>query len=623
MALDLNASPYYDDYSDSKSFHRILFKPGVAVQARELTQVQTLLQNQIDKGFGFVLQEGAVVTGCAESKVEVEWIKILDTDSASAAVDNSTLVNYVGDTVTGGTSGIKAVIIETVTGTEAAEPATKKLYLKYTDMGGQTTYSHFTSSETLTVTSTDSGRNGKTFVTGTGTSSTDLRANYYGSTFRVTLEPGVIFAKGAFIKTEKITSLQNRYGRAVGGYVGFLITEATINSATDTTLLDPAQGSFNYNAPGADRLKYTVELKSYNASETLPENFVVYYEIQDGTALYTRTVDNPLSGLGKILAERTFDESGSYVVRGKTTNVREHLKTATNNGVFSSSLGGNADGLVIGVQPGRCYVGGHKRDLRETKRLVIRKTSNVVTKESSPLSTSIGNYIEVNYISGMFDVDGGGVIDLYNAVQDGASSPAGTKVGTARVRHFVYSSGTVGSTSSVYRLYVYDVKMLSGNFSAVKGVRYVESGVTTNGIANVVLTGGVAEIKEAERNKSLFAMPYKNVKTIAADSSSNDYTYQFTKEFDLTLDATNGDGTLTLTGDETFPYTVGGDLTDTIKNANIIAVAKMGFGQNSATIQPGEFIDLTAGTSSVELTGTQAMKIDTGGAITTTGSQSR
>ena len=100
MALDLNASPYYDDYSDSKSFHRILFKPGVAVQARELTQVQTLLQNQIDKGFGFVLQEGAVVTGCAESKVEVEWIKILDTDSASAAVDNSTLVNYVGDTVT-------------------------------------------------------------------------------------------------------------------------------------------------------------------------------------------------------------------------------------------------------------------------------------------------------------------------------------------------------------------------------------------------------------------------------------------------------------------------------------------------------------------------------------------
>ena len=54
MALNLNASPYYDDYSSSKDYHRVLFKPGVAVQARELTQLQTVLQNQIEKGFGFV-----------------------------------------------------------------------------------------------------------------------------------------------------------------------------------------------------------------------------------------------------------------------------------------------------------------------------------------------------------------------------------------------------------------------------------------------------------------------------------------------------------------------------------------------------------------------------------------
>ena len=66
MALNLNASPYYDDFSDDKRFHKVLFKPGVAVQARELTQLQSVLQDQFDKGFGFLLQEGAVVTGCAE-----------------------------------------------------------------------------------------------------------------------------------------------------------------------------------------------------------------------------------------------------------------------------------------------------------------------------------------------------------------------------------------------------------------------------------------------------------------------------------------------------------------------------------------------------------------------------
>ena len=44
-----NVTPYYDDFDESKGFHRILFKPGVSVQARELTQLQTLLQAQLDR----------------------------------------------------------------------------------------------------------------------------------------------------------------------------------------------------------------------------------------------------------------------------------------------------------------------------------------------------------------------------------------------------------------------------------------------------------------------------------------------------------------------------------------------------------------------------------------------
>jgi hypothetical protein len=37
---DFNLSPYYDDFTESKKFHRILFRPGFAVQARELTQAK-------------------------------------------------------------------------------------------------------------------------------------------------------------------------------------------------------------------------------------------------------------------------------------------------------------------------------------------------------------------------------------------------------------------------------------------------------------------------------------------------------------------------------------------------------------------------------------------------------
>ena len=37
-----NINPYYDDFEEDKGFLRILFKPGYPVQARELTQLQTL-----------------------------------------------------------------------------------------------------------------------------------------------------------------------------------------------------------------------------------------------------------------------------------------------------------------------------------------------------------------------------------------------------------------------------------------------------------------------------------------------------------------------------------------------------------------------------------------------------
>ena len=49
MATNFNVSPYYDDFAESKNFHRVLFRPSYAVQGRELTQLQTILQNQVER----------------------------------------------------------------------------------------------------------------------------------------------------------------------------------------------------------------------------------------------------------------------------------------------------------------------------------------------------------------------------------------------------------------------------------------------------------------------------------------------------------------------------------------------------------------------------------------------
>lgn len=60
---NFNVNPYYDDFDETKKFLRLLFKPGYAVQARELTQLQSLLQNQIQRQGNFVFKNGSLVSG--------------------------------------------------------------------------------------------------------------------------------------------------------------------------------------------------------------------------------------------------------------------------------------------------------------------------------------------------------------------------------------------------------------------------------------------------------------------------------------------------------------------------------------------------------------------------------
>ena len=58
---NLNIAPYFDDFDKSKGFLKVLFKPGFPVQARELTTLQTLLQDQIDTFGQGVYKEGSMV----------------------------------------------------------------------------------------------------------------------------------------------------------------------------------------------------------------------------------------------------------------------------------------------------------------------------------------------------------------------------------------------------------------------------------------------------------------------------------------------------------------------------------------------------------------------------------
>ena len=55
---NLNVSPYFDDFDANNDYYKVLFKPGYPVQARELTTIQSILQNQIEKQGQHLFKEG-------------------------------------------------------------------------------------------------------------------------------------------------------------------------------------------------------------------------------------------------------------------------------------------------------------------------------------------------------------------------------------------------------------------------------------------------------------------------------------------------------------------------------------------------------------------------------------
>ena len=97
MSIDtnFNANPYYDDYDEDKKFLRVLFKPGYAVQARELTQAQSILQKQVERFGNHVFKNGSVVTGGTTYLQDCTYIK-LDSTYSGVTVNIS---NFVGSTI--------------------------------------------------------------------------------------------------------------------------------------------------------------------------------------------------------------------------------------------------------------------------------------------------------------------------------------------------------------------------------------------------------------------------------------------------------------------------------------------------------------------------------------------
>lgn len=369
-----------------------------------------------------------------------------------------------------------------------------------------------------------------------------------GTGYGVTVDEGTIYQKGFFSRVSTQLVVVNKYSNTdFNKSVGFYTEEDIIDSNEDTSLLDNATGTFNYAAPGADRLKLTPVLRVLEKEEAdANTEFLPIIEFADGRP-YRQNQSTVYNVIGDEIAKRTYEESGNYVLDQFIVSTRD-----------SSTFSETASVFKINVDPGKAYINGYRVET-DHYRANVAKGVATATNAAAKIRLGYGSFIRVKELGGNFSFNIGAKIDLHDAAATYVTSNAGnaitasgTKIGEARIRSVTLESGEPGSAGAVYRLYLFDIVMNSGkNFGDIRSVYY---GGTNKGIADIIIGASGAAVLEDASASSLL---YNSVPAMKSAGNIS-YTYRTVNESESAN--TTGFIELNLGANEFFPYT--GDLTD-------------------------------------------------------------
>jgi hypothetical protein len=316
MAIDFNAEPFYDDFSEDSKFYKILFRPGYAVQARELTQLQTLLQEQIRRHGDHIFKEGSmVIPGQISYDLYLDYVKLTLTGNNSETI----LKSLVGKEIKTAAGLIAKVVAYSLQ--EGNDPST--IFVKYQNSLQDTNGDNIT---TFAV--------GQTLTPVDGTSGLDVIVADVGlptgKGCSATVQRGIYYIKNNFVLVSDQTIILDKYTNSPSYRVGLKLSETIVYPEEDETLLDNALGSPNYSAPGAAR--YFIDLKltklSFSAeSEMLfgkegDTDFIDLLRLRNGQVIF-KIDRSQYAELEKTLARRTYDESGDYTLSPFGMEVRD------------------------------------------------------------------------------------------------------------------------------------------------------------------------------------------------------------------------------------------------------------------------------------------------------------
>ena len=550
---EFNVPPYFDDYDETKGYYKILFRPSVAVQTRELNQLQTMVQKQIERFGSHIFKEGSIVVGGGlDVEIDVPYIK------ASSVSSFARLQEFVGKTVRGGTSGItayvKAVEFDTANGVYA-------FMIRY--ISASTTTTVFLESETVT----DVADPSLSFVV-SASSATGI-----GSTFGI--QSGVVFSKGYFVAFPTDTIILEKYSSTPTATVGIAASESFVTDLVDPSLLDNSLGSPNENAPGAHRYKINTTLTKLAYKEGYGDpNFIPLIDIKDGV-LETKKERPEYFKLLDELAKRTYDESGDYVVRGYGVRTREHLDTGTNEGLYNSNNGGDLTKLSIDVEPGLAYVKGYEVSNLVTRHVITDKATTFEYVNNQQVNARTGGYFLIKEIVGSLAHDTALIVSLYGAAETritsnipNTTSPTGNKIGEARLKALVYESGTLGKPTGYMRAYMFDFVMNAGK--VISDVRAIYNGSSPNQFFADV-DGAV--LLDNNQNVLMFDLGSQHIRSIRSNTGSSDTSFQFNRTETKTANL-NDSSTLTTsvtTVGETLAYS-SGELSSAEKRELILSI---------------------------------------------------
>jgi hypothetical protein len=516
--VNLNQSPYFDDFSENKKFYQILFRPGRAVQARELNQIQTQLQNQINRFGKHIFQDGSLVLNFSQKGEAVKinnaaGFILVESSGAAKTSSNAEIETYwIGKTIKS-VNGISAVVI----GYKPINSAgLVRLFLTYTIADTTGLQQRFSEGQVVSTVETNPA-----LVLNANISTAQFSV---GAVQSVKIESGVYFYRGRFVLVDEqtvfITPIESDIATPSAwnvrptAKIGLKFIESVISWTDDNSLLDNATGTPNIGGPGADRLHIDAQAMQLdlNAEE---ENFVELVKIIDGN-VRLRVPETRYSELDKTLATRTYDESGDYTVIPFQIQIKNFLSEGGANGghnisefIYSTQAeaelasteifglevpaaatyaGGWVPGntsdeffrlcrerLSIIVDPGRAYVKGYRIEKASTAIVDFKKARTTKYRNNKTTDTPLGTYIFVQNMYGALRPETYDTVDLYDQPISIPGTQSGTKIGTARVLAVDFYSGFKESGTTVdnrvYQLFLFNIEMIGDTkFEKVKSV---------------------------------------------------------------------------------------------------------------------------------------------------------